>query len=157
MTVLLLIPRCQRALRRLANLNRRLARQWCGVPIAIPYLPPPDDGDTGYTGRLRWVLRDSATRRDLLWQGAGSVAGSMVAALPGGLALYGVIAFLAQVSGTRGPGLSIPVEVAAVAAGLWAAPWLLRAYGLLARTMLARSGRAELSQRVRHLAQTRTG
>lgn len=75
--------------------------------------------------------------------------------MPGGLVLYGVIAFFAHLSGTRGPGLSLPLEVIAVVAGLWLAPWLLRAYGLLARSMLAPSGQAELAQRVRELARTR--
>jgi len=39
---------------------------------------------------------------------------------------------------------------------LAAAPWLLRGYGLLASSMLAPAGKAELALRVRHLAQTRT-
>jgi signal transduction histidine kinase len=154
--VLLPVPGCRRALGRLANLNRRLAQRWCGVRIAVPYLPMPDGAETGYTARLRWALSDPATWRDLLWQGPVSVAGWVVAVMPGALVLYGVIAFLAQVSGARGPGLSVPLEAAAVAAGLAAAPWLLRSYGLLARTMLAPTRRAALAQRVRHLTETRT-
>lgn len=88
----------------------------------------------------------------VVWLGAGSVAGWALAALPGGLVTYGVEAFSAQFSGTRGPGLSFPLEVIAVAAGLWAAPRLLKAYGLLARSMLAPSGQAEVALRVRDLA-----
>ena len=42
-----------------------------------------------------------------------------------------------------------------VGLGLWAAPWLLRGYGKLARSMLAPTGQAELALRVAHLAQTR--
>jgi signal transduction histidine kinase len=48
------------------------------------------------------------------------------------------------------------IGVAYVAAGLWAAPPLLRAYGYLARSVLARPGTAELNRRISHLAQTRS-
>ena len=44
----------------------------------------------------------------------------------------------------------------AAALGLWGAPWLLRGYGVLARSMLAPAGQAELALRVRQLSQTRT-
>ena len=46
--------------------------------------------------------------------------------------------------------------LACVAVALWTAPWLLRAYGWLARSMLEPAGQVEMAQRVRHLAQTRT-
>ena len=36
------------------------------------------------------------------------------------------------------------------------APWLLRGYGLLARSLLGPAGQAELALRVRHLAETRS-
>jgi signal transduction histidine kinase len=159
LVVLMLVPGVPSALRTLANLNRRLAERWCRVPIAVPYLPPAAGAEVGkndYAGRLWRLLSDPATWRDLLWLGIGSVAGWVVAALPGALVLYGVIGFLAQVTGTHGPGLSVPLEAVAVTLGLWTAPWSLRAYGVLARSMLAPSGQAELAQRVRHLAQTRT-
>ena len=37
-------------MRRLASLTRRLAGQWCGVPVAEPYLPKPwaDGGKAGF-------------------------------------------------------------------------------------------------------------
>ena len=38
----------------------------------------------------------------------------------------------------------------------WAAPWLLRGYGVFARSMLAPTGQAELALRVRQLSETRT-
>ena len=156
---LLLVPGVPSSLRALANLNRRLAERWCQVPIAVPYRPPAagmQARNNDHAGRIRWLLSDPATWRDLLWLGMGSVAGWAVAALPGVLVLYGVTGFLAQVIGTHGPGLSVPLEAVAVTLGLWAAPWSLRAYGVLARSMLAPSGHAEMAQRVRHLAQTRT-
>jgi hypothetical protein len=42
------------------------------------------------------------------------------------------------------------------AAGVCAAPWLLRAHGALAGLLLGPAGTAELEQRVRHLSRTRT-
>ena len=56
-------------MRRLASLTRRLVGQWCGVPIADPYLPQPwaDGGKAGLRRRLGWLLTDRATWRDLLW------------------------------------------------------------------------------------------
>jgi signal transduction histidine kinase len=65
---LLLIPGIIVILRPLANLTRGLADWWCGVPVAVPYLPPPGDGKKiAVRGRLRWLLRDPATWRDVAW------------------------------------------------------------------------------------------
>ena len=65
---LLLIPGIIVILRPLANLTRGLVDWWCGVPVAVPYLPPPGDGKKiGIWGRLRWLLRDPATWRDVVW------------------------------------------------------------------------------------------
>ncbi|HWN00035.1 MAG TPA: histidine kinase [Streptosporangiaceae bacterium] len=80
--------------RRLARLTRQLTGDWCGVPIAERYAPPPA-GKLTYTEAITSV-------------------------------------------------------------GVLAAPALLRAYGLLARSILASAGEAELAQRVRQLTQTRT-
>src|ERR1700690_1760803 len=56
---LLLIPGIIVILRPLANLTRGLTDWWCGVPVAVPYLPRPGDGKKiGIRGRLRWLLRD---------------------------------------------------------------------------------------------------
>ena len=58
------------------------------------------------------------------------------------------------------PGNTKPVLVilgcAMLATGVAAAPWLLRGYGLLAASILAPPGKAELALRVRHLSQTRS-
>ena len=63
-----LVPPVLMALRQLAGLTRRLAGEWCGVPIAESYQPPPADPATlPYAARLRWLLSDTATWRDLRW------------------------------------------------------------------------------------------
>ena len=51
------------AVRRVARQTRRLAGDWCGVPVADPYPPQP----AGLGQRIRWLLTDRATWRDLLW------------------------------------------------------------------------------------------
>jgi signal transduction histidine kinase len=53
------------------------------------------------------------------------------------------------------PSMLVLLGAACIAAGLWTGPPLLRAYGLLARSMLGPAGQAELALRVAHLAQTR--
>ncbi len=65
---LVLIPGVIVVLRPLVNLTRRLVGGWCGVPIAAAYLPPPGSGrKAGLRKRLRWLLSDPATWRDVLW------------------------------------------------------------------------------------------
>ena len=78
--------------------------------------------------------------------------GWILAVLPAGLLVLGVLGVIA-------PYASLQVRVLAIAGaafGLWAAPRLLRGYGVFARSMLAPTGQAELALRVRQLSQTRT-
>ncbi len=72
--------------------------------------------------------------------------------MPAGLLVLGVVGIFA-------PYAQLDLRLLAIggaAFGLWAAPWLLRGYGFLARSMLAPTRQAELALRVRQLAQTRT-
>jgi signal transduction histidine kinase len=174
MLVMLLSPSGVLVIRRLAGLSRRLAGQWCGVPIADPYLPPPhaaavESGLAGESGLLErcWWLRDPATWRDMLWLTVGSCAGWVLAAVPGVLVLYGLLGVLLPGMGhsigippPAFPGnaglILILLGIVMTAFGLWVAPRLLRAYGLFAHSMLAPTGQAELALRVRHLAETRS-
>ena len=141
-------------MRRLARLTRRVIGQWCQVPIAEPYLPRPwaDGGKAGPLRRLGWLLKDQATWRDLLWTTVDGCVGWLLAILPAGMLVLGIVGLFAPYAS-----LGLRVLLVAVAVfGLWAAPWLMRGYGLFARSMLAPTPRAELALRVRHLAQTRT-
>jgi signal transduction histidine kinase len=163
-----LIPAALLAMRRLSILTRRLAGEWCGVPIAEPYRPAPSPGERlSFRDRLTWLLNDPATWRDALWTTVNAGVGWMIAALPAVLAGVGLIGFIApafrafsHIPPPAFPGNSPPVLVALgtglIALGLWTAPWLLLAYGSFARSMLAPAGQAELAMRVRHLAQTRS-
>ena len=163
-----LVPAALLAMRRLSILTRRLAGEWCGVPIAEPYRPAPSPGERlSFRDRLTWLLNDPATWRDALWTTVNAGVGWMVAALPAVLAGVGLIGFIApafrafsHIPPPAFPGNSPPVLVALgtglIALGLWTAPWLLLAYGSFARSILAPAGQAELAMRVRHLAQTRS-
>ena len=142
------------AIRQLASTTRRLSGRWCGVPIPDPYLPrPAADGETASRRRrLAWLLTDPATWRDLLWALVNGCVGWLLAVLPAGLLLLGVLGVIA-------PYASAPVRLLTIALAVgefWAAPWLTRGYGVFARSMLAPTRQAELALQVRHLAQTRT-
>jgi signal transduction histidine kinase len=163
----ILIPRILLAVRELANLTRRLAQEWCGVPIAVPGLLPPGGREISLMRRFGWLLSDAATWRDMLWLIVNACVGWVLAAAPAGLVALGLIGFIGP---TVNPPIAIPppafpgntkpvlvlLGVAFIALGLWAAPWLLRAYGGFARLMLAPAGQAELELRLRHLALTRS-
>jgi signal transduction histidine kinase len=162
-----LVPGALLGIRRLASLTRRLAGEWCGVPIAEAYRPPAGSGPRrlSLTGRLGWLLTDQATWRDLLWLTVNLLAGWVVAAASAAIMAVGLVAFigpelLRTIPPPAFPGNSagtlIVLGVAIISAGLLAAPWLLRSYGLLASSMLAPAGNAELALRVRQLSQTRT-
>jgi signal transduction histidine kinase len=174
LVALMLIPASLLGVRWLAGQTRRLAGTWCGVPIAVPYRPVPRGGGSGSWRRLRdwagWLLADAATWRDLLWVAVSGCVGWLLALAPAGLVVYGLIWVVLPSLGTTfhqpAPGptpylgilpvwLAVPVGIAIAAAGLRAGPRLLAAYGTFARSMLGPTGQAELTMRVRHLAQTR--
>jgi signal transduction histidine kinase len=161
-----LAPPVLLALRRLAGLTRRLAGEWCGVPIAESYEPPPADlARLHYTARLRWLLSDVTTWRDLLWVAVNALVGWILAVASAALIVVGGVVFLVPVISRAVPPPAFPgntkpvlaiLGCAMLASGVAAAPWLLRGYGLLAATILAPPGKAELALRVRHLSQTRS-
>jgi signal transduction histidine kinase len=162
----LLVPGALLAIRRLTGLTRRLAGEWCGVPIAESYLPPsPADHQLSFAERLGWLLRDKATWRDLLWVTVNLLAGWVLAAASAALVVVGFVVFIGPTLTHAVPPPAFPgntkstllvLGCAMMAAGVLAAPWLLRGYGLLAGSMLAPAGKAELAVRVRQLSQTRT-
>jgi signal transduction histidine kinase len=153
-------------LRRVAIVTRRLAGEWCGVPIADPYRAPGVRADTGLSRaeRLRWMLGDGATWRDLLWVTVNILVGWILAAASAIAVGVGTVAFIVPaltkaVPPPAFPGNTKPViavlGLAIIVTGVAVAPWLLRAYGLLAHSMLAPPGNTELTLRVRQLSQTR--
>jgi signal transduction histidine kinase len=153
-------------LRRVAIVTRRLAGEWCGVPIADPYRAPGGRADAGLSRaeRLRWMLGDGATWRDLLWVTVNILVGWILAAASAIAVGVGTVAFIVPALTTAVPPPAFPgntkpviavLGLAIIVTGVAAAPWLLRAYGLLAHSMLAPPGNTELTLRVRQLSQTR--
>jgi signal transduction histidine kinase len=161
-----LVPPVLLALRQLAGLTRRLAGEWCGVPIAESYQPPPADlAKLSYSARLRWLISDATTWRDLRWVVVNTLVGWILAVASAALIVVGGVAFLVPVFSRAVPPPAFPgntkpvlalIGCAMVATGVAAAPWLLRGYGLLAASALAPPRNAELALRVRHLSETRT-
>jgi signal transduction histidine kinase len=164
---LLLLPRILLAIRQLARLTRLLAGEWCGVRIADPYLPAPPAARGSHVRRVRWMLADPATSRDVLWLAVNACGGWILAVLPAGLVAVGLVEFIGP---TTRPLVAIPppafpgntafvlllLGAALIALGLASAPAMLAGYGTLARSMLGPAGHAELALRVRHLAETRS-
>jgi signal transduction histidine kinase len=171
------------AVRGLARLTRQLTGSWAGRPMTDPYRPPPRPGQLPFRERLRWLASDPATRRDLAWTMINATFGWLIAALPAMAIVTGFLlagrglgrgfgtssssAFTAKpgpaslsapvvshVHSAGGP-LQIAVGLALACAGVAVAPWLLRGYTGLARTLLAPTAQAELAHRVHHLTQTR--
>jgi signal transduction histidine kinase len=159
------IPGILSGLRRLATLTRRLAGRWCGVPIADPYRPlPASRSELSFTRLHRGLLEDPATGRDMAWAFVSLVAAPVVAASSAVIIGIGLIVFIGpELVKTIPPpafpgnsaGTLIVLGLGIIAAGVLAAPLLLRGYGLLARSLLAPAGHADLTRRLRHLAETR--
>ena len=157
------VPYTLLGVRGLARLTRQLTGDWCGVPIAEWYAPPPA-GKLTYTERLRWLATDPATRRDLRWAAANLLVCALALA-PVGIIATGLIEFIGPEFTRLIPPPAFPgntprtlvvLGLAITSVGVAAAPLLLRGYGLLARMLLAPAGQAELALRVRQLTQTRT-
>jgi len=159
-------PAALLGVRRLASLTRRLAGEWCGVPIAEPrWRPLPRDGRLRFAGRMPWLLTDPGTWRDLLWITVNLVAAWVLAAAGAVIIGVGLVEFIGpELVRTIPPpafpgnahGTLIVLGIAISSAGVLAAPLLLRGYGLLASSMLAPAGKAALALRVQQLTETRT-
>jgi signal transduction histidine kinase len=150
--------------RRLARLTRRLSGEWLGLPILESYRPAPGH-DVGRLSaeRLRWMVSDPATWRDLLWMVTNAAFGWVLAMVPAILASAGLIGCVGYaivgVSHASRPLERVSLAVLGVALtglALWSAPLLLQVYGGLARVILGPREDPALAQRVRHLAQTRS-
>jgi signal transduction histidine kinase len=163
-----LSPATLLGVRRLGMETRLLSARWCGVAIPAAYRPSPagrqPDGRPGavrlrYQQRMDWLLSDPGTWKDLLWLGVNAVAGTVMLLVPIALVVYGALVVLnVSLHPVGQAALSAPERVGGallLAAGAAAGPWLLRAYGGLARLVLAPSESSVLEQRVAYLAQTR--
>jgi signal transduction histidine kinase len=165
---LFVLPRALLGVRLVATQTRLLSARWCGVPIAAAYRPSPLERAAGgrpgsarlrYRRRMEWLLGDPGTWKDLFWVAVNAVVGTVVLLAPIALVVYGALVALdVSLHPVGQANLSGPERVAGallLAAGAAAVPWMLRAYGGLARLVLAPSEHSVLEQRVEYLALTR--
>ena len=180
---IVLLPRSLMLLRRTATAARRRASEWSGVEIEVPYRPLPDEGPT-FTARMTrlWAqLRDPQTWRDLAWALLDPIIGAFLASLAAGLILYGIYGYVLGIFwqplthsgmndwytfihvGQAGHLIflrwfTLPVGTALIAAGVWAAPTLIRAHGRWTAVLLGPTKQARqdaLTHRVARLTETR--
>jgi signal transduction histidine kinase len=168
---IVLVPVVVRAMRGVANLQRVWAAEWSGVPIAVPYRPEPEE--TGPFRRLRWLLSDPATWRDLLWTVVNIPLGLLLGLLPAGLLVYGlegifVAPWLGRITfygwGPFWPlerwgaiGIVAPMVLGALltVASFPAGARILKGHAIFSRSLLA-PARTALAERVRELTETRS-
>jgi signal transduction histidine kinase len=157
------VPLALLGTRQLARLTRRLAGDWLGLTIAESYLSVPDhDVKRLSVERLRRMVSDPGTWRDLLWMVTNASFGWVLAIVPVVLAaagLFGCMGYaIVGVSDASRPLERVTLAVlglALTAVALWSAPLLLQTHGGLARAILGPRQDPELTRRVRHLAETR--
>jgi len=154
------------AVRWLANLHRRLAGSWLGVPIPEPYLPRPYQGVIGLVKRL---VTDPATWRDQLWLILNAPVGLFLGLLPAMLVLNGLYGFAVPFVSPRSSGdymgmpvgdpatdvAAVPVGIAMLLLGAWGSPWIQRLHGRFHHVLLGPTRKSELANRVQVLTETR--
>jgi signal transduction histidine kinase len=167
-----LAPAVLVAIRTVTNLQRNLAMDWHGVRIPEPYRPEPADA-AGPVGRLKWVLSDPATWRDLLWSLLNVPVALVLGVLAAGLTVYGLegafvawwVALLADYGwgpfwmigdyGTAGVAGTAVLGVALAALSVPLGGMFLKAHALFAQSLLAPAKHA-LEERVQRLTETRS-
>ncbi|HEY8482496.1 MAG TPA: sensor domain-containing protein [Spirillospora sp.] len=165
-------PLVFQAVRAVANLHRTWAAEWSGVTIAVPYRPRPA-GRLGPFQRLRWLLGDPASWRDLLWMLVNFPVALLLGVLAGGMVIYGLegvlVAWWVGLIATFGWGPfwmlddyglvgvvgTIVLGTAMLAAAVPLGPMLLKAHALFCQSLLAPT-RGALTERVRQLTETRS-
>ncbi|MFB7471343.1 sensor histidine kinase [Kitasatospora sp. NPDC056184] len=188
--IFVLFPATTRLARAAAGLARTWAGRWSGVPVPPPYLPRPGLERTlhgwFWTGHdyqkhrwfasvsrtIRWLWKDPATWRDVLWVVLNPAVGGVLAATPPLLLGGGLYALASAVLPLPGPdpgpvrvlldGSVVPTPAALLALGLAltaAGPGLarpaLRLHGRWTRALLGPTERSRLARRVEQLTETR--
>ncbi|MER6984041.1 sensor domain-containing protein, partial [Streptomyces carpinensis] len=159
--------------RMFADRRRLLVLRWGGPPIPREYRPPT--AGAGPWRRLRDLLGDPATRRDLRWLVVDMTAGFVTALLPAALLFYPLEGFALAAGlwrvftdGTHTGYWYAFVPVSGQASALtaarlglvfWVVAWFLTPALLSAHLRLTRAALAgrqgELAERVRVLTETR--
>jgi signal transduction histidine kinase len=168
------VPVVTAGVRNLANLNRRLAADWSGVEIPVPYRPQPDVAGLSVWRRYRWLITDPATWRDLLWLLTAIPVAMLLGLVPACLIAYGLEGILGvpilvwSLDAQYGYGVIWPIENIFEASLTWPqgalillialalAPHALRLHFRFTHVLLAPTRAAALTQRVRQLTETRS-
>lgn len=174
---LFLLPGRLLAIRSEARRSRHSAGRWTGTEITEHYHPAPTDGvgTKSLRSTYRWLLSDPTTWRDLWWLVANPTVGWLLTLLPAALVAWGFFGLvmpavwkpivdahannwyaMIHVTSAATAWICVPLGLAFIVAGLAIGPAVLRGYGRFAQALLAPSPRAELTQRVAHLTETRT-
>ncbi len=155
-------PSAVAATKGLANLGRRLARDWGGVEIVGEYLPGPpapqprDDGwyvhdnqlfrsprVPAFLAKTESLSKDPAIIRDWLWLALTPITGGLAVLLPPGLIAAGVATAAGWISlGPARPALAMPAGLALVLASLAVGPAMLRLHALWSRELLQPAARS---------------
>ncbi len=175
----LTLPIALFAVRGLADMHRRFAREWWSVDIPTPYRAQQgeDFEPLDVPSSLRYcrsLLTDPATWRDLLWLLIHAPAGLVLGLLPGWLIVYGIHGVVATplfwpfMRPDYGYGLIWPVHSPGMAAlafveglvilflGFWSGTRLLRVHTRITERLLRPTEKARLARRVLHLTETRS-
>jgi len=143
-----------RAMRGLEAQAWRHAADWCGFAVAEP--AGQEERELSFWVRFGSLMADPDTWRSLLWSTVDILAGWLLTLAPAGLiawGLFGVVmpavwhpivtahgnnwyAFI-HVTTASTAWLSAALGIAFIALGLLIAPWLLRRYAALARSLRA--------------------
>ena len=171
-----LLPSALLAARTQAERSRRRIGEWSGVAIPALYRPALELGEQKASRRQQypWLLGDPTTWRDLLWLIVNPTFGWLYTLAPAALVLWGLFGVfmpaiwkpivdahannwyaMIHVTSTSAAWQSVPLGAAFVLLGLLVSGPLLRGYGHFAHSLLAPSRQADLSERVRHLAESR--
>ena len=155
----LVIPTVTTLVRRYTADRRRLARDWCGLRTDAPYRPVPElhVGVVGLVQHTRWIVRDPATWRDLLWLFLDATVGYIVATFAMVLSLFGVYGLVlagglwrtfygyshnatwysfVHITGDSTVMVAAVTAVGYLALGIWLSPKLVRLDCLLASRLL---------------------
>ncbi|MGH3240115.1 MAG: sensor histidine kinase [Spirillospora sp.] len=167
-----LLPAIFQAIRGVANQQRLWAAEWSGVEIAVPYRPEPPGG-LGPFARVKWLLTDPASWRDLLWTILNVPVALVLGILSGLLGVYGlegifVAPWLAQVTeygwgpfwpledfGVIGIVGSVVLGAVLVVVSVPVGPFFLRLHALFCQSLLAPT-RTALTERVQRLTESRS-
>ncbi len=160
-----LAPKSLLAVRGEADRQRRWAREWSGVTIAAPYRSlsaKPANRLFLVFRRCRWVLRDPATWRDLLWTLVNVPVSVVLGLLPAFLLAAGTWTVTSDwwtllVGPTNAAPHGFLLQLfllGTLPACVIAGPWLLKMHAAAASSLLAPT-RKEMAARVGQLTESR--